>query len=338
MNPALRVAVVIPCLNEQAYIGACVQSVLDSDYPASLLSIRVCDGFSTDGTRELVQQLAARHPQVLLVDNPERVTPIALNRGIEAGEADVYIILGAHAAVARDFVRLNVETLQAHPEAGCVGGVLDNVSEDARTASIARAMSSSFGVGNAHFRTGAREGWVDTVAFGAYRAEVIATVGLFNPVLVRNQDDEYNFRVLKAGYRIYLNPSIRATYYVRSSFARLFRQYRQYGYWKVYVNHDHRTVTTLRQLVPPLWVLYLVPGFAISLLHPLLRIAWLAGFLAYVLLSLRSAAQVAKGDALSVCRAFYILHFSYGLGYLEGFWDFVLLRKKPGGQHTRLSR
>ena len=47
-----------------------------------------------------------------------------------------------------------------------------------------------------------------------------------------------------------VHPRIRSTYHARSSFGQLFRQYRQYGYWKVFVNKKHLTVTTWRQLAP----------------------------------------------------------------------------------------
>jgi len=333
------VNIVIPCRNERVYIAPCIQSILDSRYPNDLLEILVCDGMSDDGTREIIQSFESKS-NVKLLDNLARTTPQALNLGINNNNSDIVIILGAHAEIHPDYVRLCVETLERFPEAGCVGGVLETVSEDNRTAAIAKAMSSTFGVGNAHFRTGANEGWVDTVAFGAYRREVFEKSGLFDEVLVRNQDDEFNYRILRDGFKIYLQPAIQAKYFVRSSFQKLFKQYRQYGYWKVYVNRKHGAVTTIRQLAPPLFVLFLASMIPAWLIHPYLGVAHTSLAVIYVLASLLSAAKQSENfnELLRICLAFYTLHFSYGLGYIEGFFDFMVLRKKDGARNTTLNR
>ncbi len=333
------VSIVIPCRNERVYIAPCIQSILDSRYPNELLEILVCDGMSDDGTREIIQSFESKS-NVRILNNTDRTTPHALNLGISSSKSDIVIILGAHAEIHPDYVRLCVETLEKQPEAGCVGGLLETVSEDIRTAAIAKAMSSTFGVGNAHFRTGANEGWVDTVAFGAYRREVFDKSGLFDEVLVRNQDDEFNYRILQDGFKIYLQPAIQAKYFVRSSFQKLFKQYRQYGYWKVYVNRKHGAVTTIRQLAPPLFVLFLLSVIPAWLLHPYLGIAHASLLVIYMIASFRSAAKQSENfnELLRICLAYYTLHFSYGLGYLEGFFDFMILRKKGGARNTALSR
>jgi glycosyltransferase involved in cell wall biosynthesis len=334
-----RVSVVIPCRNEENYIEKCIQSVLDSDYPAHLIEVFVCDGMSNDSTPERVAKFA-EGGRVHLIPNLKKTTPFSLNLGITQATGEVVIILGAHAEVHPDYIRLCVETLDKDAKIGCAGGVLDTVSEDAKTASIAKAMSSSFGVGNAHFRTGMKEGYVDTVAFGAYRREVFEKSGLFDEVLVRNQDDEFNFRILRDGFLIYLNPAIKAVYYVRSSLNKLAKQYRQYGYWKVYVNKKHRAVTTLRQLVPPLWLMFLILAPLAYFLNLWLGFAHTAIVALYILASIRSAIKLGKGlnEVISICMAFYVLHLSYGLGYLEGIWEFMILQRNPSNRNTDLSR
>ncbi len=329
----------IPCRNEERYIARCVESVLHSGYPAEQLEVLVCDGMSDDKTRAIVENMSRENSRVRLIDNPHRTTPFALNLGIQhAASPDVVIILGAHAEIAPDYVRLCVEDLRNDPSAGCVGGLLESVNEDSTTSVIALAMSSSFGVGNAHFRTGTKSGYVDTVAFGAYRKTVFERIGLFDEALVRNQDDEFNYRVTKAGFKIILDPRIRAKYYVRSAFRKLFRQYYQYGLWKVYVNRKHGAVTTMRQLVPPAFMLFLFSAVAIPFL-PLYGIAWAVIFVLYFCLACLAAfRQGAKGGQLpGVVAAFILLHAGYGTGYLHGIWKFLVLRKQPGRDET-LSR
>ena len=339
MSASKRVSVVIPCRNEEKYIAKCIESVLASNYPIDLLDVFVCDGMSTDSTREIVKNFHENN-RVTLLDNLHITTPFALNLGIEKSSADIIIILGAHAELDKDYVKLCVETFDISPEIGCVGGILDTISLDENSAAIALAMSSVFGVGNAHFRTGLKAGYVDTVAFGAYRKEVFERVGLFDSALTRNQDDEFNFRLIQGGFRIYLNPNIRAKYYVRSTFSKLYKQYKQYGYWKVYVNRKFKVVTTLRQLAPPLWVLFLIALPFAWLIHPILGTIHLILLLLYVLMSLLMGFKISRHikEFGLICLAFYVLHFSYGIGYLQGIIDFFILKKSPGKRHTSLSR
>lgn len=339
MEP-LSVRVVIPCRNEAGFIERCLLSLVHADRTGMQVEVWVCDGMSEDGTVAMIDRIAQEHPWIRRVDNPARTTPHAMNLGLRPAGYDVGILLGAHAEVSPDFLRENVQLLAAHPEAGCVGGIIENVYADAVSRRIGAAMGHPFGVGNAHFRTGRGEGEVDTVAFGAYRRAVFEQVGWFDERLVRNQDDEFNYRVVQAGWRILLSPRIRSRYHVRASYRHLFRQYWQYGFWKVYVNRLHKHITTLRQLVPALWVAGLVAGALVAWLHPMLALLYLAGVSLYLLAALVSAtrAAVVPGDIPGVLLAFFTLHFAYGVGYLQGVWQLVLLRRTPDAGHHRSSR
>lgn len=333
------VAIVIPCLNEKHYILRCLQSIAAQSYPASLISTYVCDGMSDDGTRELIAAFSKEHSQVLLLDNVKRTTPFALNLGIRQSTAEIVIILGAHSELHPDFVAKSVASFSIDPAIMCTGGLLENVYENETSQMIGAAMSSSFGVGNAHFRTGNKSGFVDTVAFGAYKREVFDKVGLFDEELIRNQDDEFNFRVTNAGYKIYLNHEIKCRYFVRASFKKLYRQYYQYGYWKVFVNKKHKTITTVRQLIPMFFVLYLflliISVFVCKPAFPALGVFGLLYVLLAFVFAARSSAS--GGAVFGVAFTFFILHVSYGSGYLKGIFDFFILGKAIK-KHETLSR
>lgn len=334
------VAIAVPCYNEAGYIERCVRSLFHQSYENVLISVFVADGMSTDGTRDILRHLQSEFPNLHVIDNAARVTPVALNLGTKASNAPIQIIFGAHAEADYHFVASCVQCLEENPKAGLVGGIIENVYETPTSEIIGKAMSSLFGVGNAHFRTGTAEGEVDTVAFGAYRKHVLEEVGYFDEDLVRNQDDELSYRILRAGYRIILNRKIKSTYYVRGSFAKLYRQYYQYGYWKVYVNKKHRAITTLRQLIPFGFVAYLFLGLLAGLvIKPLL---WLypIGILIYLITSALFASRKANtiGEVFGVMFAFAILHFSYGYGYLIGIVDFYIFGKMPGKRNTEISR
>lgn len=343
-------SVVIPCLNEVNHIGPCLASLRAQEGLIGRWEVLVVDGGSTDGTLDVVQSVMREWNDVRLLHNKEKFTPVSMNLGLKYSESDVVVILGGHAEADKDFLRRNLDALEAHPECGCVGGVVEQVLGDERTRTIGMAMSSPFGVGDARFRTGGVEGHVDTVAFGAYRKQVLMDIGGLDEDLVRNQDDELNFRLTETGWRIWFDPSIRSSYHARSSYGRLFQQYRQYGYWKVFVNRKHRTVTTWRQLVPAAFVLGVVltgtaaaigqwqwPG---SLAAKAVTLSWM-GILSLWGLGAMIAARMAKSGpsrAWGMLRAFAVLHWAYGWGYWQGIWHFLLLRKGPSSRAKTLTR
>lgn len=343
-------SVVIPCLNEVRHIGPCLDALDAQTGLSGRLEVLVVDGGSDDGTRELLDSLHPERVDLRVIDNPQQITPVAMNLGIDAALAEVIVILGAHAEVAEDFIRRNLDALKAHPESGCVGGVVEQVHGDERSRRIGLAMSLPFGVGDARFRTGGTAGHVDTVAFGAYRKPVFTEVGGLDEALVRNQDDELNYRLTESGWRIWFDPRIRSVYHARSSYGKLFRQYHQYGYWKVFVNRKHKTVTTWRQLAPAAFLFVLVAlsvGALVdlglpqadrwtNLAAPALATVlgtWMLGAIGSVILS-----GVRWRDALGVMRSFLILHVAYGWGYWQGVLDFLILRRSPSVESKRLTR
>lgn len=334
------VSIIIPCLNEADYIIKCLSSIICQTYPVHLITTYVCDGNSDDETQALIKEFSLKNPQINLLINEKKTTPYALNLGISNSTSDVIIILGAHSELDKSFVQNCMSTFDIDSKIMCVGGVLENVYENPTSKIIGIAMSSSFGIGNAHFRTGNKSGFVDTVAFGAYKKEIFDIVGNFDEELIRNQDDEFNYRVTKAGFKIYLNHNIKCKYFVRASFQKLFKQYYQYGYWKVFVNKKHQTITTIRQLIPLFFVVYLLLLVASMLISSVL-FGLLSTFLVlYLILAFSVAFQKKTGSfmyVLNIVRTFFILHTSYGLGYLKGIFDFFILGKSIK-KHETLSR
>lgn len=338
-NKLPSVSIVIPTRNEEAYIEKCLFSLLQNTYAQELLSIYVCDGLSDDNTRKIVLEIANKYPNVILLDNTKQTTPYALNIGLKESNANIKIILGAHSEVDKNFVLESVKAFEINNQIGCTGGVLENIYENPTSEIVGLAMSSSFGVGNAHFRTGLKDGYVDTVAFGAYKKEVFEKCGYFDESLTRNQDDEFNYRVIQNGFKIYLSKKINCKYYVRGSFKKLFRQYYQYGYWKVFVNKKHKTVTTIRQLVPLFFVLFLTT-VVLTPIIPIYSYLYLSLIGIYMLTAAYSACKLSNDTdkIIQLIYSFLILHISYGLGYIFGIVDFLFLNKNPNKKQVKMSR
>lgn len=323
------VAIIIPCRNEEEYIAGCLDSILQQNYPQNLLSIYVCDGKSTDRTLSIINEYVKKDSNFHILINEKQTTPFALNLGIKNSKSEIVIILGAHSELYPDYVSCCVEAFDFDKSIGCTGGIIENVYENEKAEVIGKAMSSGFGVGNAHFRTGNKDGFVDTVAFGAYKKEVFETIGYFDEELIRNQDDEFNYRVIKAGFSVYLYRKARCKYFVRASFEKLFRQYFQYGYWKVYVGKKHKALTTIRQVIPVCYVLFLFLGLALSFLDELFLFSYLSILCLYLISGFFFSVNLSGklSHAWKIMFSFMILHFSYGLGYLKGIVDFFILQK-----------
>jgi len=336
----MKISIIIPSRNEAGYIANCLNSLIALDYPKELLEVFVCDGKSCDRTSQIVIDYSKEHPFIHLLINEKQTTPYAMNLGIEKSTGDIIVIMGAHTELLPGYVKACLNAFEINPAIGCVGGIVESVPENETSEVISLAMSSSFGVGNAHFRTGNSEGYVDTLGPGAYKREVFEKAGLIDFELARNQDDEFNFRIKKHGYLIYLFGQKIAKYFVRASFSKLFRQYYQYGYWKVYVNKKHSTITSIRQLIPFLFVCYLIVGLGVSFIHCYIFLAYLSVLVLYLVMAFLAAFSKTKKfpDVFKVMYAFIILHLSYGSGYLNGLIRFFIFRKKPAASAIKLTR
>lgn len=326
-----RVSIVIPCRNEETYIEQCLQSMVKQSYGIENIEILVCDGYSNDRTQEIIKDLSDKYNQIKLVLNEKRVAPSAMNLGIKQATGSIIIIFGAHAYMDKDYVKNCVKKLEDDDALACVGGKIINISENGTAKAISLAMSSPFGVGNALFRFSDKEQYVDTVAFGAYKKKVFDEVGLFDEEFVRNQDDELNFRVTESGNKILLSPDIISHYYTRGSFSKLWRQYYQYGFWKVRVIQKHKKPASIRHLIPLFFVLTLGLGIVLSPFLKIIRYLLLLEVLAYFLGALIFSVKACKNQCKyipKVMLTFLILHLSYGIGFLEGIFVFLIFKSK----------
>lgn len=330
----VKVSVIIPCRNEEKFIEKCFDSIITNDYPKDKLEVLVVDGISDDKTREIIESYIRKYPFIKLLDNPKKIVPTALNIGIKNAIGDVIIRIDAHNIYEKDYIFKCVEYLQEH-KVDNIGGVCITLpgSDTLISKSIALALSHPFGVGNASFRIGLKESkLVDTVPFGCYKREVFEKIGFFDEDLVRNQDDEFNLRLIKNGGKILLVPDIVSYYYARDSLKKLWKMYFQYGYFKPLVVYKIGAVLTWRQLVPAIFISSLVFTGALSfLLRPFLYL-FIIIVIIYSIVNLGFSLSIAlrKGFKylLVLPFTFATVHFSYGCGYIKGILDFIILKKQ----------
>ena len=320
------VSIVMPVRNEVGFIARSVGSALNQDYPRDRLEIIVADGRSTDDTRAIVESLQSAHPNLKLVTNPGGIAPTGLNAAIAAARGEIIVRVDGHCEIAADYVRRCVEHLQNDGVDG-VGGPIETIGETTLAKAIAAAMSSKFGVGGSAFRTiKDRTMLADTAPFPAYTRAIIERAGPFDEEMVRNQDDEYNYRLRKLGARILLAADVKSRYYSRGNFRKLIRQYFQYGCWKVRVLQKHPRQMAPRQFIPPLFVASLICS-AIALFTSIGPAPIVAICCLYLLANLCASALTAGGAGWRLLPllpiAYVSLHASYGLGFLFGLIRFA---------------
>ena len=330
------VTVIVPTRDEERYIAATLDSILATAYPHDRLEVLVVDGDSRDRTAAIAQEYALRHGTVRVIHNPARTAPTAMNLGIHAARGDVIVRMDAHVVYPPEYLPRAV-TVLLESGADNVGGVIDTrpATDSAMGRAIALGLSHPLGVGNSYFRIGSAERrWVDTVPFGCWHRSLFDRIGMFDEELVRNQDDEFNFRTQARGGRVLLVPELVATYYARAKLRDVARMYFQYGYFKPLVGRKVGRIMTVRQLVPSLFLLALVGSAILApwLATGLLALGLVAGSYTLALGTAVVLAAPRHGirTALALAPVIAVLHVSYGFGFLRGIVDHILLRGRNG--------
>lgn len=331
----LMVSIIIPCRNEEKFIGKCLDSIIDNDYPKDKLEVLVIDGISEDKTRDIIKKYTQKYSFINLLDNHKKIVPLALNIGVVNSKGKIIIRMDAHNTYNNDYVSKCVKYLEKYNVDNVGGKWITLPGADTIVAkAIAIALSHPFGVGNAAFRIGSTDPkYVDTVPFGCYRREVFDKIGLFNEKLIRNQDIEFNLRLKRISGKILLIPDIISYYCARSNLKDLFRQNFLNGFWVFYSLKFAKIPFSIRHLIPFFFVFTLVfcaitscfYSSAIYLFFFLSGIYLITNIFLSFIVSLRNGSRYFTFLIMS----FIVLHFSYGFG---SFWGLIRLARLKRGK------
>ena len=317
------VSVIIPVLNEERFLKQSVQAILNQNYSGQF-EIILALGPSKDQTNVIAQELA-QDQRIKLVENPSGRTASALNNAIKNSNFDIIVRLDGHAIVDSNYIKNAVKTL-LESGADNVGGLMKAEGTNAFEKSVAAAMTSKFGVGNAPFHVGGKSGEVDTVYLGTFRKSALERVGYFDESFIRAQDWEMNYRIRKTGGKIWFNPDLVVSYRPRKNILQLAKQYFEYGQWRKQVTKTYPETVSMRYLAPPVTVSGLIAGFVMVLFSKILDINWLQiGWLApLVYLTVILLAFLSIGSKIGLLSRLYLLlvlptmHLSWGVGFLKG--------------------
>src|SRR5215475_1825409 len=294
------VSLIVPCRNEQDYIESCIRSLLAQDLPVGIIEIIVADGLSNDGTRNILTRLAAEYACLRLVDNPGCIVSTGLNTAIHAARSKIIVRIDVHTQYAPDYVRQCLAVLH-ETGADNVGGPWVAQGTGYIGRAVAAAFQSPFAVGGARGHNPHYTGPVDTVYLECWPREVFDRIGFFDEELVRNQDDEFNLRLSRAGGLIWQSPRIKSWYHPRASLRSLWRQYAQYGYWKVRVIQKHGWPASVRHLVPAAFVLTMLTLPIATFFWPWALWIWGALGMFYIVGILAASVEAARYSGLQLC-------------------------------------
>ena len=329
------ISVICPIYNEEKYIAKCIESILEQDYPKDDLEVIFVDGMSTDRTREIVAEYTAKYPFIRLIDNPERIVPPAMNKGILASKGDIIMRLDAHSTYASNYFSVLVKALY-DLGADNVGAVCktDVLNKTPKALAIKEVLSNKFGVGNSTFRTGVDKVMeVDTVPFGCWRRDVFDKYGLYDVRLVRNQDIELNKRILRGGGKILIVPDTYCTYLARENYKALAKNNFGNGKWNILTVFYTKQFDSLsiRHFIPLAFVLSLILPLLCSVIYWPIAFVALLSLLAYLGLVGAISAKLSISKNLNfryLIASFIVLHVSYGWGSLVGLLSLPFQPKK----------
>lgn len=329
-----KVAVVIPTLNEEKFIAYCLDSVIAQSYPFDDMDVMVVDGGSKDRTKEIVEDYKRKYQNIRFLNNPGRIQSIAFNIGVKSSDAPYIVRLDAHATYNHRYIEKCIEKFSANAEVlGCapefvgnVGGVWNIRPQHsgliAETSAILN--QSRFGIGGAAFRVGAPAGFVDTVPFGCFPRKVLEKIGGMREDLPRGEDNEFNSRIRKAGYKIYLDPEIVCSYFSRDTLRTNMKQMYANGESIGHLFYVDKDSVGIRHLIPLLFVGSILCGVVLAFVWLPFFYALLAELCLYFTCDLLASILAAKEHGwkylLPLFVMFFCVHISYGWGTIVGFF------------------
>lgn len=318
-----EVAIVIPTLNEERFISRCLDSIIKQTFKFEKMDVMIIDGGSNDKTKDIVAKYQKSHQNIRFIENKKKIQSVAFNIGFKKSTAPYIIRLDAHAEYDSKYISLCIENLKQDEKRGNVGGRWNilpfNHSLWAQTNAILN--HSHFGIGGAAFRVSNEAHNTDSVPFGAFPRKIIEKIGGMREDLPRGEDNEYNSRIRKAGYKIFFDPNIISSYFARPTLGASCKQMYANGNSIGYLYYIDREAIGIRHLVPLLFVVSGLFSIIISVLWSPFCYVFCGGLALYIIADAIASIMGAKDNVkctLPLFILFFCVHVSYGMGTIAG--------------------
>ena len=327
----MKVSIIITARNEEKYLPMLFEDILNQTFPLQNIEVVLMDSNSTDNTRLVMEEFKKNNEtlSVQIVTNERQIQATGFNEGVKHATGDVVLKIDAHSRIPADFVQKNVDEILAGAYV-CGGNrptVVDSADDFSKTLHIVE--ESALGSSIANYRKSDVKRKVNSIFHGMYRKEVFDKVGLADERLLRTEDNEFHYRVRKAGYDIIFNPEIESYQYIRPTFTKMIQQKFANGYWIGLTSHVCRDCLSLFHFGPGVFVATLLVLMILTLVSfvPLLTVVFLY-LLAVLGLSIFEISKQKFNPTLLLIPFIMIaIHFAYGVGTIKG-WIFGFEFKK----------
>lgn len=305
-----KVSVIMPVLNEEHHLASAVKSVLAQNFDGELL---IALGPSTDDTNRVAEELAKADARVRLVPNPRGLTTVAMNTCIAEARYDYIVRIDAHSEPEPNYISRGIELL-GETDSDLVGGIMAAKGKTLFQRSVAWAYTSRFGLGGASFHVGGEAGEAESAYLGIFRKSALTRVGGYDETIIRGEDWDLAQRIKASGGRVWFSPELKVTYWPRSSWTALVKQFYSTGVWRGDLTKRDLKRTSLRYFIPPALVSVLGFGLLMALFG--LSIGWLPTLV--YLLAVTAVGFLAKLPPVPLVLS--TMHISWGYGFLVGYF------------------
>lgn len=319
------ITICMPVRNEERYIERTLQELLNQDYPKDRYEIIVADGESEDRTKEIVNNLSVKNPNVILMSNPRRLSSTGRNVGFKNGKGDMFLVVDGHCWIGHNQLLKNIVNCFEKSNAHCLSRPqpLDppDITDFQKAVALARA--SRVGHGGDSLIYSDHEGYVSPVSNGAvYKKEVFEKIGFVDETFDVCEDVDFNYRLKEAGFKAYMSQSLAIKYYPRESLYGLFKQMVRYGKGRFKFLKKHPETLSFTGLVPVFFVIGLVVLPILGFFYNTFWWIFLFTFGLYACLILSTSFVISKKEGLRAIKnlvsIFIVIHFGLGVGFLKG--------------------
>ena len=333
------ISIIIPVRNEEQRIEGTLNSIISSNFPLDQIEVLIVDGNSEDSTLKIIKSYENKI-LIKIIHNKLKFVSSSFNLALNKSRGEIIFRIDGHCEIEPDFLSRCIKLLNKK-NIDIAGGCIETVSHGLIGNVIAVAQSSFFGVGGVRFRNSKsnKGSYVNTLAFGAHKREIFSEIGGYDEDMICNQDDDFNFRAIQAGKKIWLDPQIKTKYFSRTSYIKLFKQYFYYGYYKVRGIQKRRQIISIRHIVPSIYIISLI----ITIIggHIFSNI-WLSYSILVIYLFTNICASLFASkrifDFPMLFISFWILHISYGLGFIWGLIKFMFYWKNNKLKDTNFNK